>query len=68
MHKFHQHLKGSNTWLLSTEYEFLLLSYDSLTRYAARLPNYLRNQFLKSAADSSFTDGSVKLNSLSKVA
>ena len=43
------------------EHEFLLLSYDSLTRYAARLPNYLRNQFFKSTTDSSFTDGSANL-------
>ena len=61
MCKFHQHLKGTNTWLISIRYGFLLLSYNSLTRCVARLPNYLRNQFLKSTSDSSFTDGSVNL-------
>ena len=61
MCKFHQDLKGTNTWLISIGYEFLLLSHDSLTRCVARLPNYLRNQFLKSTSDSSFTDGSVNL-------
>ena len=61
LRKFHQHLKGTNTWLLSIGYEFPLLSYDSLTRCVARLPNDLRKQFFKSIADSSFTDGSVNL-------
>ena len=59
--EFHQHLKGTNTWLISTGYEFPLLSYDSLTKCVARLPNYLRNKFFKSTEDSSFTDGSVNL-------
>ena len=36
-------------------------SYDSLIRCIARLPNYPRNQFLKSTADNSFIDGSVNL-------
>ena len=61
LRKFIQHLKGTNTWLLSIGYEFPLLSYDSLERCVAHLPIYLRNQFFKSTADSSFTDGSVNL-------
>ena len=64
--EFHQHLKGTNTWLISTGYEFPLLSYDSLTKCVARLPNYLRNQFFKSTADTSFTDGSVNLIAFEK--
>ena len=59
--KCYQDLKGTNTWLLLIGYEFPLLSYDSLTRCVVRLPNYLRNQFFKSTADSSFTDSSVKM-------
>ena len=61
LHKFPQHLRGTNTWLISIGYAFHLLSYDSLTRGVARLPNYLRNQFFKSTADSSFTDGGANL-------
>ena len=57
LHKFPQQLAGTNTWLLSIGYAF----HDSLTRGVAHLPNYLRNQFFKSAADSSFTDGGVNL-------
>ena len=66
LHKFHQHLKGTITWLISTGHEFPLLSYDSLTKCVARLPNYLRNQFFKSTAYSSFTDGSVNLITFEK--
>ena len=66
LRKFHQHLKGTITWLISIGYEFPLLSYDSLTKCVARLPNYLRNQFFKSTADSSFTDGSVNLITFEK--
>ena len=66
LRKFHQHLKGTITWLISIGYEFPLLSYDSLTKCVARLPNYLRNQFFKSTADSSFTDGSVNLVTFEK--
>ena len=51
LRKFHHHLKGTNTWLISVKNEFPFLSYDSLTRCVARLPNYLRNQFFKSIAD-----------------
>ena len=61
LHKYNQHLKATITWLLSIGYEFPLLSCDSLTSGVACLPNYIRNQFFKSTADSSFTGGCINL-------
>ena len=50
---------GNKYFTIIHRYVFPLLSYHSLTRYVAHLPNYLRNQCFKLTADSSFTDSSV---------
>ena len=42
-------------------FEYPLLLHNGLTRCAAHLPNYLRNQVFKSTTGSSFTGGSVNL-------
>ena len=66
LHRFHQHLKINNTWLLSMSYDTPILSKENLTKAILRLPTFLRREFFKTTGDSNMLDGSANLNTLEK--
>ena len=61
LRKFHQQLKMSNTWLMTTEYVAPLLSSENLTKALTRLPYSLRQEFFKVTRDCNLIEGSVNL-------